>query len=242
MNQAPVNLMMATARCCAVGALVTIGPFRPSDPTRILRRTDTTMTTPMFDTLSARLDGLEAENHRLSREARRLRLALIAVLLVAAGCAIAGASLADHVPEVRTERLVLVDKLGQPRVELNVDAQGRAALGFLDKDQKPRLSLAMRPAGNPTIELMDQLGNARLSFSVDAFGLPSASFADQDGKTRLLARVAPSGAPEISAQAKDGSVRLFAGMRADGRPVFDLRDKAGKVRTRSMRSTPTTCR
>src|SRR5579859_1359751 len=101
-------------------------------------------TVPPPPSLESLSDRLEAENHRLSREARRLKSALGAAMLFAAGCAIAGAAVADRVQEVRTDRLVLLDKLGQPRAELSVDSQGKAALDFLDKDQKPRLSLALR--------------------------------------------------------------------------------------------------
>ncbi|GAC1475736.1 MAG: hypothetical protein NVSMB9_28740 [Isosphaeraceae bacterium] len=137
--------------------------------------------------LVARLDRLELENGRLSRETRRLKTALGATIMVFAAVFAAGASLQENSGELRASRLVLLDKFGKTRAELSVDAQGKAAMNFLDKNQKSRLALSTMPGGMPSLEFTDQLGKSRIALGVDSFGPPSLSLADQDGKARFVA-------------------------------------------------------
>ena len=53
---------------------------------------------------------------------------------------------------------MLVDKIGRPRGEFSVDAEGKAALSLMDKDEHTRVSLYTRVSGEPTTEFGDQLG------------------------------------------------------------------------------------
>src|SRR5262249_33428601 len=155
---------------------------------------------------------------------------LAAGFLSVLGLFAAGAAYVERT-ELRTDHLVLLDKFGQPRVDLGVDIDGKAALQFLDKDQKPRLSISSRPGGSPVGETGKQRGNGRAALAVAAFGPPSLNLADQNGKVRFSAKVSPAGAPELEVMGRDGHVRLSLGMRADGRPVIDLRDQSGRVRS-----------
>ncbi len=143
-----------------------------------------------LDALAARLELLERENARLNRATRCLKMWLGMILTLGLGAVSAGAALQQQpspiTPELRTERLVVVDRLGRSRVELSVGVDGKASLNFLDKAQKSRLTLATMPDGLPTAEFNDQLDKTRLSMSVDAFGPPSLMLADQNGHPRIL--------------------------------------------------------
>src|SRR5689334_2058344 len=121
------------------------------------------------DDLVGRLEHLERANQGLVREARRLRRAGIGLALGMVVALVAGARLADSPGDVVTERFVLKDRFGQPRLTMAVEPDGRAALSFLDKDAKPRLALSVRPVGLPAIDWTDQAGKVRLSLSLDAF-------------------------------------------------------------------------
>ena len=55
----------------------------------------------------------------------------------------AGAGMADWSRQVKSESFLLVDRFGQPRVSLGLEGDGTAALQFLDKNAKPRMSLSL---------------------------------------------------------------------------------------------------
>ena len=111
-----------------------------------------TMAALTLDALAARLELLERENARLNRATRCLKMWLGMILTLGLGAVSAGAALQQQpspiTPELRTERLVVVDRLGRSRVELSVGIDGKASLNFLDKAQKVS-SDARDDAGRP---------------------------------------------------------------------------------------------
>src|SRR5438128_222844 len=109
-----------------------------------------------------------------------------------------------HPKVVMAEEFRLVDKEGNTRAVLELDDKGDPHLGFFDKKDKLRASLALHD-GQSFLELLDKNEKVRASIGLGKTGHPSLAL--------------------LSNQERDGAVLQ---MGKDGGPGLDLYDRNGE--------------
>ena len=140
----------------------------------------------MNEMTNERLERLERECHRLSRQGRHWKLARCLALVGAGVLAICGANQEKPANSVEAEHFVVRDSGGKRRAVLEVNANGMVVLSLADKDEKPRAVIALGNDGSPIVTLQDEQGVRRVSFATSKeFGGSIVNLMDKDGKIRL---------------------------------------------------------
>lgn len=104
-----------------------------------------------------------------------------------------------------TRQLVIVDKMGKPRIKMGVRPDGAAWIALYDACGIRRLGIQLRPNETPAVKLHDANGTPRAILSTISNGAPYFKFYHEDGTER---------------------VNLM--MKSDGRPCFYLLDAGGR--------------
>jgi hypothetical protein len=155
--------------------------------------------------LIERLGRLEAQQAKLQRSNRRLRMMTGAMLLFSGAMVLMAQGtpqiadtldarqfvLHDSSGKVRAALgmtddgavgLNLVDSKDRSRITLDVAANGTPGLDFFDQDGKMRATLAMGPDGNAGVGLYGPDGHLRTSIDVPVGKTPGLAFYNQEGK------------------------------------------------------------
>ncbi len=90
--------------------------------------------------------------------------------------------------EVKTRRLVIVDKEGRSRGKLHMSEYGSLRLDLYDPESVLRASLYLGRGGSPALNLFDDRGQMRASLGVRSDGFPSLSLYDGEGVRAVLGR------------------------------------------------------
>jgi hypothetical protein len=154
-----------------------------------------------LDALSRRVERLERANLRWKRFASWSLAALGMVILLGA----TASKRAKSPAELRTQRLVLVDKAEKGRAELTLISETAPGLVLVDDAGKPRLILALSQYGDPTLSFADAGGTRRMGLSLDLYGTV-LRFADNAGNPRAALIVPSEGDPELELLSKDGKL------------------------------------
>lgn len=104
-----------------------------------------------------------------------------------------------------TRQLVIVDKIGKPRIKMGVRPDGAAWIALYDTCGMRRLGIQLRPNGTPAVKLHDANGTPRAILSTISNGAPYFMFDHEDGTERINLMV-----------------------KSDGRPWFYLLDARGR--------------
>ncbi len=159
------------------------------------------MADPTLEALSQRIARLERTSGRWK--------GLASIALVLAGMVVligaAAGKKAKSPAEVRTQRMVLVDKAEKGRAELLVTADNQPALMLADDTGKSRLMLSLTRYGEPTLSFVDAGGTRRVLLSVDLYGT-LLRFTDDAGNPRAALVVPSNGEPELELLSKDDKV------------------------------------
>jgi len=115
----------------------------------------------------------------VERSNRRLRVGLIASVLVLGATVLAGAALIED--EVKAGRFLLVGKGDQGRAELGFTPDGMPRLKLEDRDGYRRAELGLNPDGRPTVGLFGKDSRLRARFSLETGDTPSVAFFDAAG-------------------------------------------------------------
>ena len=159
----------------------------------------------VLEALSRRVERLEQANWQWKRLASGALAALAIVGLLGA----ATGKRDKNPPEVRAQRLVLVDKADKARAELTVVSDDQPALLLVDHAGKPRLMLALSKYGEPTLSFADAGGTRRLVLSLDLYGT-MLRLTDDAGNPRAALVVPSAGEPEIELLSQDDKVLWHA--------------------------------
>jgi hypothetical protein len=156
------------------------------------------MSEPSWQALARRVDRLERESRCWKRLASVTLVLLGIIVLLGA----AAGKKAKSPAELRGQRLVLVDKAGQGRVELTTMADNQPGLMLMDDAGKPRLMLTLSKFGEPALSFADAGGTRRIVLSLDLYGT-MLRFADDAGNPRAALMVPSEGEPELEFLGKD---------------------------------------
>jgi hypothetical protein len=159
----------------------------------------------VLEALSRRVERLEQANWQWKRLASGALAALAIVVLLGA----AAGKREKSPPEVRAQRLVLVDKADKARAELTVVSDDQPALLLADHAGKPRLMLALSKYGEPTLSFADAGGTRRLVLSLDLYGT-MLRLTDDAGNPRATLVVPSAGEPELELLSQDDKVLWHA--------------------------------
>jgi hypothetical protein len=155
--------------------------------------------------LTRRIDRLEQENRRWKRLAS-MALALLGVAVLLGAATGKKSSIPE---ELRTSRLLLMDKGEKPRAEFSISPDHRPGLIFSDDAGKPRLTLSLSQHGEPTLSFADAVGQPRVVMGIDLYGT-LLRLADAGGNLRAALLVPSEGEPELELVGKDNKVRWRA--------------------------------
>jgi hypothetical protein len=188
----------------------------------------------MDDITNQRLDRLERECHRLTRQGRHRKLAGCLALIGAGILAIGGANQDKPAKSIESEHFVLRDNGGKRRAVLEVNASGMVVLSLSDKDEKPRAVIALANDGSPILSLQDEQGVRRVSFATSKeFGGSVVNLMDKDGKIRLGMAVRDDGGmPTLDLRDKDANRRIILGVLRDGSGTLDFNGEKESQRIR----------
>jgi hypothetical protein len=158
-----------------------------------------------IESLSRRVARLEQANWQWKRLASGALAALAIVVLLGA----AAGKRQKSPPEVRAQRLVLVDKADKARAELTLVSDEQPALVLADHAGTPRLMLVLSKYGEPTLSFADAGGTRRLVLSLDLYGT-MLRLTDDAGNPRAALVVPSAGEPELELLSKDDKVLWHA--------------------------------
>jgi len=129
---------------------------------------------------------------RLERQNRRMKLGIVAMLVVVVGLA----SVAAYRPRVvAANEFVLRDELGRPRARLGFSDPGRPRLGFYDTKGRVRVVLGFsRRTWGPALEFRDAEGRGRVTLWFDPHFDAGLAFSDECGEFRASMGYALEGA------------------------------------------------
>jgi hypothetical protein len=188
----------------------------------------------MDEMTNQRLDRLERECHRLTRQARHWKLVGCMALIGVGVLAICGANQDKPAKSVEAEHFVLRDNAGKRRGVLEVNGGGLVVLSLSDKDEKPRAFIALANDGSPILSLLDEQGRQRVSLNTSKdFGGSVVNLMDMDGKIRLgMAVRDDGGVPTLDLRDKDEKRRIILGMMPDGSGTLDFNGENESLRIR----------
>ncbi len=97
---------------------------------------------------------------------------------------------------LRTKKIILEDKEGTARAELEIDKQGNALLHFNDDKNQSRLYLGITPDGTPRIGLSYAEGKGSIQLEAnDRLNSSAIIFCGPEGKPQILMGIANTGLP-----------------------------------------------
>jgi hypothetical protein len=182
--------------------------------------------------LASRIDAVEADNRRL----RRLSIALIGIVAILTGLAVAlmvvsaryglPGTTADI---VAARQVVIRDRDGVPRGIWGVDDSGAVRLQLQDGSQRPRLRLSLLDDGGAGITLVDSAGHNRAVIALLPDQAVSVVLADGNGKTRSVFGLAPDGSSTLIFADRAGTTRASIGVDPRGLGTFTLSDRGRTV-------------
>jgi hypothetical protein len=181
-----------------------------------------------------RLERLERDWHRLTRQTRHWKFAGCLALIGASVLAICGANQDKPAKLVEAEHFVLRDNGGKRRAVLEVNANGHVVLSLSDKEEKPRAAIVVANDGSPILSLQDEKGVVRVSLATSKeFGGSVMNLVDQDGKMRLGLSVRDGGGvPTVDLRDKDANRRIILGVMPDGSGTLDFKGEKESQRIR----------
>ena len=162
-----------------------------------------------LESLVRRLSRLERENRWLKR---------IGALFVA-GVA-AGALMGQMQPPaatVESQRFVVKDAAGQPRVVLGATVDG-SIFEMYDKDGERRAAMGIATDGSATLSLGTKGDKGGVWISARPYGWSNLQVFDRAGTPRLATGVTPDGATVLIVNDSSGTARAGLGIGADDRP------------------------
>ena len=175
-----------------------------------------------------RLDALETDNRKL----RRLSLALIGIVAVLTGLAVAlmvvsaryglPGTTADI---VAARQFVLRDDAGAQRGLWGTDEKGALRLVLQDAAGQPRLRLSLLDDGGAGISLIDSAGHNRVVVALLADQAVSVVLADPNGSTRSVLGLGADGSSSLLFADRRGVPRASLGVDAQGLGTFTLSDR-----------------
>ena len=178
--------------------------------------------------LMGRVEAVESDNRRL----RRLSLALIGLVAVLTGLAVALmlVSARNGLPGttadiVAARQIVIRDDAGVPRGLWGVDDSGAVRLLLQDSERRPRLRLSLLADGGAGISLVDSAGHNRAVIALLPDHAVSVVLADGNGKTRSVFGLAPDGNSTLVFADGSGVTRASLGVDSRGLGTFSLSDR-----------------
>jgi hypothetical protein len=192
------------------------------------------MTAADCDGIVKRLDTLEKENARLTRESGRARSAR--VRLVLAGGAVIAAALtaigaaAEKAPKViEAEGFTMVGPDGKPRIKLLTNRNEQPALVFFGAAGQVRSVLELGRSGAPFLGLCDSKGSYRVGLTVNDDDSAAIVLKDGNGKDGVQLVSQPNGFRGLLLR---DAQQLLAGLLvgAGGLPVLQFWDRDGDTR------------
>jgi hypothetical protein len=178
--------------------------------------------------LMGRVEAVERDNRRL----RRLSLALIGLVAILTGLAVAlmlvsaryglPGTTADI---VAARQIVIRDAAGVPRGLWGVDDSGAVRLMLQDGGRRPRLRLSLLADGGAGISLIDSAGHNRAVIALLPDHAVSVVLADGNGKTRSVFGLAPDGNSTLVFADGSGINRASLGVDSRGLGTFTLSDR-----------------
>jgi hypothetical protein len=133
-----------------------------------------------------------------------LAMALLALVVLMGAV---GRTEVEAPEEIRAKALVLHDREGRPRMDLQVDGHDNTHLVLLDREGLPRMSLNILSQGGADLVIRDQLGLPRAALGVVPDGRPSLSLYDGAGKTRVSLGLFPDGQARLVLYDQGGQLR-----------------------------------
>jgi hypothetical protein len=160
--------------------------------------------------MERRFEQLESENRTLRRRVTMMGVGVALVLGLAAAVIIFSAryglpgsaasevaarqfTLRDADGRVRgiwgggddgSVRLVMQDAAANPRLKLNLLADGSAGISFADSAGRVRAVFAILPDASVSMVIGDEMGTSRSVLGLSATGAATIAFADRNGNTR----------------------------------------------------------
>jgi hypothetical protein len=131
---------------------------------------------------------------------------------------------------LKAERFVLVDRDGNERGVIQVDAKNSAAMGFYDQKGNKRVILGETADGRDGLAIFGTNGQQMAGFTVAEDNQSSVTLYDPaNGRARVGLGVAASGEPALVLFDKNGRDRAEMHVTVNGKPGLALADEAGKT-------------
>lgn len=192
------------------------------------REGDVRQADPGESRLLRRVDAVERDNRRL----RRLSLALIGLVAVLTGLAVAlmvvsaryglPGTTADI---VSARQFVVRDKSGAQRGLWGIDDKGAVRLVLQDGAGQPRLRLSLLDDGGAGLSLVDSAGHNRAVVAILPDQAVTVVLADGNGKTRSVLGLTPDGNSSLIFADRTGITRSSLGVDSRGIGTFTLSDR-----------------
>lgn len=154
--------------------------------------------------LIKRLSRLEAQQARLQRSNRHLRIVTGAMMLVC-GAVIAMGQASSVVPDtVEAQQFLLRDSSGKLRGAMGVLSDGAVGLNFSDPSGRTRMTLDLAANGTPGLDLYDQDGKVRATMALGDAGEPGLGLFGPNGNLRTSLDVPAANTPGLAFYKQDG--------------------------------------
>ena len=177
-----------------------------------------------------RVAAVESDNRRL----RRLSIALIGLVAVLTGLAVAlmvvsaryglPGTTADI---VSARQFLLRGADGLPRGQWGTDDSGAVRLVLQDATGQPRLRLSLLQDGGAGFSLIDSAGHNRAVVALLPDHAATIALADGTGKTRSVFGLTPDGNSTLVFADRSGVTKASIGVDGRGTGTFTLSDRTG---------------
>lgn len=168
------------------------------------------------------LDPLHGRLERLERELAWWRRAGIALLAGVGLLGAVAATVSTNPDEVKTQRLVIIDRDGRTRAVFTVDASDRTRLSLADRDNATTADITVIPGQSAALSLIRGTAQAQLAAAGDngqlsvgtrgqrgwlmaAPGGSSVGLGDESGKPQISLATSPTLAPSLLLADRDGN-------------------------------------
>ncbi len=140
--------------------------------------------------------SVEQRLRRVERENRRIKLGMLAVMLVTGSLFLLGQSRPARVPElIKAQKFQVVDREGRVRIMLGVSGDGsgdsRAIVGLQDRSNRVLAVLAVSEYGGSALTLNDVNEKPLVVLAGLGYGTSGLTFNDKDGNARAVLTVWP---------------------------------------------------
>lgn len=167
---------------------------------------------------------LEARLDRLERQNRRLRLAVLSVVILAGATLLMGQARKGS-RTLEAEAFVLRDLHGKVRGSFKLEPGGRVALDLLASNGKPRARLALVHGDYPRFELFDKHDRRRAALTSYPSDFHGLSLYGKGNKPRMSIYLDAHDVPRLSMMDSKSHKRLGLGVLQDDTPHISLRDR-----------------